>query len=129
MRRPPLLAAGKPRPAVPNPDSTHHEVALYLLKLFPYFPLAAGEPSGRKPAGAALPVPLPCFWPAKGHIARPQFFPGVYLQKFISFLVSKIVKFVNSYKIVEKSEKMQTKTYWIPCSKIYNFPYRLIFSL
>ena len=76
MHRSPLLAVGKPRPAVPNPDLTHHEVALYLLKLFPYFPLAAGEPSGRKPAGATLPVPLPYFWPAKGRIARPQIIPG-----------------------------------------------------
>ena len=57
-------------PTVPNPDSTQTEVALYLLELFPHFPLNAGDRARRNPAGqrrrAPSPIPSPVFAPKSG---------------------------------------------------------------
>ena len=49
--------------------------------------------------------------------------------KVLFFLNFKSSKFVKSIENHRKIKKMQTKICWIPCSKIYNFSYRLIFSL
>ena len=43
----PCSTTGDPRPAIPDPNSTQHGVALGLLLLPHPFPLAAGEPSRR----------------------------------------------------------------------------------
>ena len=72
-RRPPSPAAllhDPASPTVPNPDSTHPEVALYLLELFPHFPLTAGDRARRNPAGqrrrAPSPILSPIFAPKSG---------------------------------------------------------------
>ena len=56
-RRRPCCYRGEPRPAIPDPNSTHHRVALGPLLLPHPIPLAAGEPSRRN-----LPFPVRPFF-------------------------------------------------------------------
>ena len=92
--RPPSPAAllhDPASPTVPNPDSTHPEVALYLLKLFPHFPLTAGDRARRNPAGqrrrAPSPILSPCFCPQirKFRVWNPEV-PGFQLNSSFSFV-------------------------------------------
>jgi hypothetical protein len=53
---------------------------------------------------------------------------GLSAKSFFPFQIQNS-EFVNSVINHRKIRKIQTKICWIPCSKIYNFPYRLIFNL
>ena len=112
-RRPPWSRRHRPPPRAPRPPTGLRRSPL--------------SPPPRALAGKRRRHRLLCFGRPGTRSQESKCSRGL-IAKVLFLLSFKSSKFVKSIENHRKIRKIQTKICWIPCSNIYNFPYRLIFS-